>query len=204
MSTHAKKTLALAVVVFGVLAFSSTLAHALWYAPEDMTAINPPPAKIVHNKASPGDQPARLSIPALTIDASVQEVGINAKGNMGIPSNYQDVAWYKYGTTPGEFGSAVIDGHVDNGLGLDGVFKHLGDIKIGDDVFVETQKGERLHFVVIDIESYPYTATPDDVIFNKADAAYLNLITCEGKWVKSDKTYDERLVVYTALVTDQS
>ena len=65
---------------------------------------------------------------------------------------------------------------------------------------VEMRGGERLHFVVTEIGVYPYTDTPTPRIFNEDDAAHLNLITCEGKWVKADKTYDERLVVYTTLL----
>ena len=34
---------------------------------------------------------------------------------------------------------------------------------------------------------------------DRDDAVRLNLITCDGMWVKSGHTYDERLVVYTTL-----
>jgi len=206
MATQVKRLAALAVIIISVGVFSTTLVHALWYAPEDeISYVNENPIKAfvpAAHATSSTVGPERLIIPSLGIDANVQEVGINAKGNMGVPSNFSDVAWYKYGTTPGDMGSAVIDGHVDNGLGLAGVFKHLGDMQIGDDVYVENKDGERLHFVVTDIQSYPYKDAPDEQIFNAGDAARLNLITCEGKWVKADKTYDQRLVIYTKLVSD--
>ncbi len=192
-----------AATLVAVIVFGTTLVHALWYAP-DSEATFPVPTSSLSEQRQPDfssdDSPVRLQIPSLGIDANVQNAGLNGKGNMASPSNFTDVAWYRYGTVPGQVGSAVIDGHVDNGLGLAGVFKHLSDIQIGDDVYVLMQSGVSRHFVVADIESYDYRSAPVDEIFNRADTQRLNLVTCEGAWVQGDKTYDHRLVVYTELV----
>lgn len=194
-----RKLLPSAVVVLmaiSIAVFAWTLAHALFYAPDDSTFA---PAHSIPIVAATSSEPSRLVIPSLHVDAAVQYVGVTKNGAMGIPNNFTDVAWYKYGPVPGQLGSAVIDGHVDNGLSLAGVFKHLVDIKIGDDVYVVDKEGTRLHFVVTDIESYPYQDAPSSLIFGQTDVARLNLITCEGVWVPSDKTYDHRLVVFTQL-----
>lgn len=198
----AKIIAASALVVIGVAVFAATLVHAVWYAPEGSGYVlegnHTVPAKPVAHV--PKGAPVRLLIPTLNIDANVQMTGVSAKGNMGVPTNFTDVAWFDGGTMPGQIGSAVIDGHVDNGLGLDGVFKHLGDIKVGDDIYVRTKEGAELHFVVHDIENYPYQSVPTEQIFHSQDGLqHLNLITCEGAWVKGDKTYDHRLVVYSTL-----
>ena len=174
--------------------FVWTGVHALYFAPDISYA--PPNAPVV---AASSSDPVRLIIPSLHINAAVQYVGVKADGSMGTPNNFTDVAWYKYGTTPGQLGSAVIDGHVDNGLGLDGVFKHLQDIQVGADIFVQEKDGQQLHFKVIDIETYPYKNVPLQTVFAQTDAARLNLVTCEGVWVPNGKTYDHRLVVYTEL-----
>ena len=183
-------------MVLSTILFVYTLTTALWYVPtgEASSSVELP------IEALSSSLPARLVIPALHVDASVQKVGVKADGNMATPSNFSDVAWYKHGTVPGQLGSAVISGHVDNGLALAGVFKHLPEIQIGDDVFIEQQDGSKLHFVVEAIESYPYKDAPVEKIFAQNDAARLNLVTCEGNWVKSEKTYDRRLVVFTKLV----
>lgn len=149
---------------------------------------------------NPSSLPTRLIIPSLSIDANVQYVTINAKGNMGTPNNFTDVSWYKPGTVPGQLGSAVMAGHVDNGLSLAGVFKHLDTIQVGADVYVKQASGAQLHFIVERVVHYPYTAVPAQEVFNTHDAKRLNLITCVGAWVPGQKTYDERLVVYTRLV----
>lgn len=184
------------VTLAALCVFVVTFVHAVWYVPENnsYSLSSSTPTKI-----NPAEKPARLIIGSLTIDAHVQYVGVNAAGNMGVPNNFTDVAWYKGGPAPGDAGSAVIDGHVDNGLGLDGVFKHLSDIKVGDDITVQTTSGKKLHFKVNAISEYPYRAVPTMGIFKTSGPPTLTLITCEGVWVPSDKTYDHRLVVTAQL-----
>ena len=198
MNKRSRLMLAIAAVLGGTVVFGMTLTHALLYAPGNPVEI-PQLQLHQHIVAASAEKPLRLKIPALDINASVQYVTVNGRGEVGIPSNFTDVAWYKNGPIPGQLGSAIVDGHVDNGLGLAGVFKHLGDIKIGDDVYVDTVGGTSLHFKVVDIESYPYKDPPLAQIFSQSDTARLNLITCEGGWVAGDRTYDHRLVVYTEL-----
>jgi|GEM_PF-921395 sortase (surface protein transpeptidase) len=148
-----------------------------------------------------GTNPSRLIIPALNINAHVQYVGINATGNIGTPNNFTDVAWYSYGVVPGEAGTAVIDGHVDNGLGLAGVFKHLSDIHIGDEVDIITKDSERVRFIVANIQKYDYQNVPAQAIFGTSLASsFLNLITCNGTWVQGGDTYNERLIVTARLM----
>lgn len=188
------------IVTLAALAvFADTLAGAFWYAP-DTEVPAPVREEIVREKVLPEDQPTRLRIPKLGIDSFVQHVGVNAKGNMAAPSNFVDVGWYKYGAVPGYLGSAVITGHVDNALGLPGVFTNLDDMKIGDEFFVESYGGKELRFKVVEIQSYPYTLVPLKVLFSRNDLPRLNLITCSGKWLSGERSYDERLVVYAELV----
>ncbi|MGE5540688.1 MAG: class F sortase [Bacillota bacterium] len=190
-----KRISVLIITLFAVGVFGYTLIHALYLSPQGEQYA---PAHAV--SIGPVEEPDRLIIPSLSIDANVQQVGLTKAGNMGIPSNFKDVAWYKYGTAPGQKGSAVIDGHVDNGLALPGVFKHLGDIAVGDTVQVHTKQGSTLTFAVDEIERYPKDAVPLDKVFSRADTARLTLITCTGDWVQAQRTYDTRLIVYTHLV----
>ncbi len=144
-------------------------------------------------------EPERLLIPAISVDANVQQVGLTANKAMANPIGFVDVGWYKYGTVPGERGSAVIAGHVDNGLGLNGVFKNLKDLKEGDDVYVLDEEGTQIHFKVTAVNHYPYDEAPAEEIFNEPSKTLLQLITCGGKWLKDAKTYDERVVVTAEL-----
>lgn len=187
-----------AVTALAVIVFATTLARAVLYVPSGEVVSSTLEAMAPARTALPSDLPQRLRIPTLSINATVQRVGIGKSGAMAVPTNFTDVAWYRLGTVPGVAGSAVMDGHVDNGLALAGVFKHLGEITVGDDVYVDTATST-LHFVVTDIENYPYKDVPLEKVFLQHDTARLNLITCEGAWVQGEKTYDHRLVVYTQL-----
>ena len=194
---NAFKLAAGVVVLCAAFVFGQTAVDALWYVSD--TEVPVPETIELTEVASPEDYPARFRVPALGIDTRVQHVGVNAKGNMAVPNNFTDVGWYKYGTPPGFVGSAVVAGHVDNGLGLPGVFKNLSELKIGDDIFVEREDGVELRFVVTEIQVYPYTLVPRDILFSRRDLPRLNLITCEGAWVAGERTYDQRLVVYAGL-----
>lgn len=179
--------------------FATTLVRSALYAPDQEVASTTLAALAPAREAAPGDLPRHLRIPALNINAFVRHVGVNERGLMATPGNFTDVGWYKYGAVPGFMGSAVIDGHVDNALALSGVFKHLGDLKAGDDIYVDTASSATLHFVVAEVASYPVDAVPLERVFAAKDKARLNLITCDGAWVKDEKGYNRRLVVYAVL-----
>jgi len=163
------------------------------------------PTRSRHAKASP----ARLLIPAIGVNAAVEEVGIvpNGKwaGDMETPratptgGQWKNVGWYNAGPRPGERGSAVIDGHLDDQNGSPAVFWNLHKLHIGDEVLVVMSNGKKLTFRVSRIESYPPKAAPLQDIFGNNGGIYLNLITCAGDWIPSQQQTTLRLVVYTTL-----
>lgn len=191
----AATTTALAVVVFVVV-----LGRATLYSPSEEVAAPALEAVAPARDVTPADLPERLRIPALGIDTAVQQVGVKADGHMANPNNFTDVGWYKYGTVPGFAGSAVMAGHVDNGLKLAGVFKRLNELPVGAEVVVTTVGGETRTFVVTEVTSYKTAEVPIERLFTAADGEYLNLVTCDGAWVAGEKTYDRRLVVYARLI----
>ncbi|MBX4199099.1 class F sortase [Candidatus Parcubacteria bacterium] len=222
MQSNPHKSLGILLIVLGVALASFIIVRSTLYAPDTELEppINEPVASVVMATSSviasvatgtpkttpavtavPSHYPVRLSVPSANVNAGVQYVGIKADGSMANPSNFTDVAWYKRGTTPGEPGSAVIAGHVDNALALSGVFKHLADTKVGDDVYITRKDGVKLHFRVTKVAYYPYKEAPNREIFLSSDGkAHLNLVTCAGTWISSAHSYDKRLVVYTTLV----
>jgi hypothetical protein len=163
---------------------------------------------IVSTEAQPW-QPAKLSIPAIHVDAAVMNVGKTAQGLMDAPvSNainspyWTHVFWYEPGAAPGQPGNAVIAGHVDRVGGDPAVFWYLRELAPGNDVYITTVQGQKLHFVVDRAVSYPATAPSSDVmnaVFGPSSAHHLNLITCSGVW--TGHGYDQRLVVFTTQVS---
>ena len=191
------------ICVLATAVFVYTIIHAVYYyEPESGMSVLPIASttlQVSHASSTLGI-PVQIIIPTIHIDTKIQSVGITSKGNMGVPNNFTDTGWYKYGSLPGTIGSSVIDGHVDNGLGISAVFKHLKELHIGDDVYVVMSTKKKLHFQVIDKQIYYYINAPLTKIFNQTDIARLNLITCDGNWVSSTKTDDHRVVVFTKLI----
>lgn len=142
---------------------------------------------------SPG-LPMRLMIPAISVNAVIQHLGVAPKGEMEIPNNIIDVGWFNLGPRPGENGSAVIAGHFDGESSKEGVFTDLDKLKEGDKIYIEDNRGISTVFVVRESRIYD----PDYVeeIFSSNDGIHLNLITCNGIWDKTKKGYSKRLVVF--------
>jgi LPXTG-site transpeptidase (sortase) family protein len=144
--------------------------------------------------------PRTLSIPSVGINARVTPVGLTKEGNMGVPASFDDVGWFKYGPLPGQSGNAVMDGHLDNGKGKPGVFYNLDKVRMGDFVYVDNDNGETVQFRVTRVQLIDYNTTITSEIFGETDGQHLNLITCDGMWIPEQKTYSERLVVFTERV----
>ena len=143
--------------------------------------------------------PARLKVPSLGIDAAVEQVGKKQDGAMAAPKNFKDVGWYALGARPGEFGNAVFAGHVNNALTSAGVFKNLAQIDKGDYITVSDAAGKTLVYRVYSVDLYPTDQAPAASIFAVSGPLQIVLITCEGEWVKDERSFDKRLVVVAKL-----
>jgi LPXTG-site transpeptidase (sortase) family protein len=156
-----------------------------------------PKKQVVVDSVSPGI-PVHLIIPVINVDANVQPLGITASGEMDMVGNTVDVGWFELGSKPGEKGSAVMAGHLDGINSETGVFNNLSKLKQGDKLYVEDNKGLLRAFVVR--ESRVYDPGYAEEVFSLNDKAHLNLITCDGSWDSSKKSYTKRLVVFTDLI----
>jgi len=151
--------------------------------------------------------PVTLMIPSIGVNAKVEQVGKTAAGNMAVPHSLTDVGWYKLGTAPGLIGNVVIAGHLDNASGKAAVFEKLRDLKVGDIITVVGESGEKFDYKVTGSKTVSYDNPGDQIIedtFGKTSKARLNLITCEGTWVQAKKSYTDRLIVNSELVTGSS
>lgn len=144
----------------------------------------------------PIEEPAKIYIDKIGVDAAVAGVGLTTKGAMAMPDGTDTAGWYNLGNRPGEAGSAVLTGHFDTLLSQPAVFAKIGLLVQGDVVKITDSSGTVLEFTVTHVASYPYQELPLDEIFAKNDGKYLNLITCGGKWSWKKGSYSERTVVY--------
>ncbi len=139
--------------------------------------------------------PVHIKIPTLGVDAPVVEVGTKADGSMGTPTKFGDVAWYAPGSKPGAPGNAVFAGHVNNALTTAGVFEHLASVSIGDYITVSDASGKTLVYRVKEKRQFSADQAPAAEVFATSGPSQLALITCEGAWLPSERSYDKRLVV---------
>ncbi len=145
---------------------------------------------------APGEaqQPQRLVIPKLAVDAAVEKVGVDTQGNIGIPSDPNDAAWYRLGPLPGDPGNAIIDGHLDWTSGP-AVFSHLGQLQPKDQVTVVRRDGSRLNFLVTRRRVFRASQRPPADMWVRGGPSRISLITCTGPWDAGRRQYQERLVV---------
>ena len=144
--------------------------------------------------------PVGLRIDALDVDAPVLPYGVDSRGQMDVPDNTTDVAWYEHGPRPGDSGSAVLAAHVDlEGQGP-GVFFDLRTLEEGDRVTVINDDGTEDAFRVLARVVYDKGNLPLDVIFSRQGPPVLTLITCGGDFNPRVRGYDSNVVVYAVPV----
>lgn len=189
-----------AIVFYIIILFIAPILHnRLSYAkttpqnPIDNKAVAP----LVSIKQESVGLPVRLKIPSINIDAAIEYVGLKANGEMGVPKDTANVAWFKLGSRPGENGSAVIAGHfgvLENGEGS--VFDNLKKLGRGDKIYVEDEKGTTITFVVREKRSYEADEDASGVFSSNDGKSHLNLVTCQG-WNIVSESYTKRLVIFT-------
>jgi LPXTG-site transpeptidase (sortase) family protein len=146
-------------------------------------------------------KPVSISIPKLNlVDVVVEHVGMNEVGEMDVPSNDDNVAWFDIGYRPGTKGNAVIAGHFDKSTGEPAVFYNLNSLEVGDEYTLKGEDGMVQTFKVTDKVPYPYDAFPTASVFGNSNKRILNLITCDGSWDPVTQNYSNRLVIFSELV----
>jgi len=143
--------------------------------------------------------PINLSIPAIGLNTSLSELGLNADHTVQVPADFQQPGWYKFGPSPGQRGSAVILGHVDSYRGP-AVFFKLRDLKPGDRVTVTLADHVITHFAVRQIAMYQKSSFPTVQVYGSHGYSGLQLVTCGGVFDAARGTYLSNVVVYTNLV----
>lgn len=212
--SNRRHVVAFVLVCLAGLAFPACNTAAMRQPPQRVAAPPPRVPLQAPRAALPEDQgdlaPMRLVIPRIGLDAGILALGPAENGAMQAPQRggpqdpiWGEVYWWKVGAIPGQTGNAVIAGHVNRPDGSPSTFTHLDKLYVGDSIEVQTAGGQTLLFRVTE-KATPstYVRGSNDPtmgrIFGPALESQLNLITCWGQW--DGKEYDQRLVIYSALV----
>jgi LPXTG-site transpeptidase (sortase) family protein len=142
------------------------------------------------------NEPVRLKIPILRINAPIESVGVTALGAMDVPVSIENVAWFSLGTVPGEIGSAVIGGHYGWKDEKASAFDDLHQIQVGNLIHVISAAGNVATFEVREIKIYAWDSNANEIFTSTDGKSHLNLITCAGTWDAKNHTYLKRLVVF--------
>jgi sortase family protein len=159
--------------------------------------VTDPPAPVV--VAAPAARtvaaPVRVTIPAIGVDSTLTDIGVDAAGALVPPADFAQAGWFAAGPVPGEVGPAVLAGHVDDRSGP-AVFFRLEDLTAGDQVVVTDGDGERHTFTVTRVEAYPKTAFATAEVYGPTAGPELRLITCGGTFDRSRRSYTDNVVVF--------
>lgn len=149
--------------------------------------------------ALPPSPPDRVRIPAIHVDAPLTGLALTRTGSLDVPPAEKTnlAGWYEAGTTPGETGTAIVAGHVDNADGP-AVFYDLGALRKGSTVEVDRRDGSVAVFTVDAVEVYRARDFPDAKVYGPANRPELRVITCGGGYSKATG-YQGNVVVFAHL-----
>ena len=164
---------------------------------------NKPTTKAIASYTVAPDLPKYISIPSISVtNARVIRLGYLANGQITTPDNIYDTGWYENSSKPGQKGAMFIFGHVSSWT-ANGVFYNLKNLTPGDKVIITRGDNVPFTYEVVKTKIYPYNEVDmqqvlSPINFNKPG---LNLMTCTGQVIKGTSEFNERLVVFTSLVT---
>lgn len=146
--------------------------------------------------------PRHISIPAISVDHPVINVGLLSNGSMEIPHDVDELGWYEPGIKPGELGSAVIAGHVDSASQGRGAFFDLRLLETGDNIEITDDESVVREWVVTDIARFDKNEIPMDDIFRwEGESEDLVLVTCGGEFDRTRRSYNDNIVVYASPIS---
>lgn len=145
--------------------------------------------------------PERITIPFLDVDAPVGKVGLSADDWIDAPplADNNLAAWYDGSVTPGESGTSVLVGHVDNKAGP-AVFYGLGALEKGRRIEIARTDGTTAVFSVYAVEVVSKAEFPADRVYANTSDPELRVLTCGGGF--SPKAgYEGNVVAYARLTS---
>lgn len=142
--------------------------------------------------------PARLVIPAIGVDATIEARGLDSNRDLATAADFRHVAWYDLGPRPGDPGNAILNGHVSWWTG-DAVFTRLDRLRAGDLIRVMRADQVAVTFKVTGTRVVDANARIAS-LFAPSPRSTLTLITCSGAWNPFTQSDTRRLLVSASIV----
>ncbi|MGY4993973.1 class F sortase [Streptomyces sp. 900105245] len=186
------------------------LGSGVWLLGGSAGAHTPPQPSAAEGRPDPTDErlaapalapspPTRVRIPSIRVNAPLMGLALTPSGSLDAPPAAQKnlAGWYEAGTMPGETGTAILAGHVDNTDGP-AVFYDLGALRRGARIEVDRRDGSVAVFTVDAVEVYSARDFPDEKVYGAAARPELRVITCGGGYSRATG-YQGNVVVFAHL-----
>lgn len=186
-------------VLLAVTGIGAVVARSEGPGPRDGEIVageRPGQPPTISGRRPPAGHPLRLRIPEIGVIAALVPLGLNADRTLEVP-RYEEAGWYAHGSRPGETGPAVIAAHVDSTTGP-AVFYRLEELKPGHAVHVDYDDGT-VTFAVRESQTFTKSAFPTDRVYGATHGPELRLITCDGTFDRTARSYTSNLVVWADL-----
>jgi sortase (surface protein transpeptidase) len=168
----------------------ATVSTTVPFAP-DPASVAPPLAP---------STPVAIEIPAIGVKAPVMRLGRNSDGTVQVPplDNHNLAGWYDGSVTPGQDGTSVILGHVDNYAGPS-VFFYIKTLRRGDTIDIVRADGATAAFAVDGVQKVAKALFPANDVYGNVPYPALRLVTCGGPFDAKTGEYLDSIVVYAHL-----
>jgi LPXTG-site transpeptidase (sortase) family protein len=139
--------------------------------------------------------PSQLEVPSIDVDLPVVPVGVADDGEMELPGTVREVAWYSYGSRPGDaVGATVLAAHVDTKAEGLGPFVRLRELGPGDELVVTDAEGRAHRYQVTTITEVQKADLSLDRVFRRDGSPELVVVTCGGPFDRQTGYRDNVLV----------
>ncbi|MEU8692288.1 class F sortase [Streptomyces sp. NPDC048665] len=186
------------------------LGSGVWLLGGGTGTHTPPQPATAEGRPDPGGEPpaaralapsppTRIRIPAIRVNAPLMGLALTGSGSLDVPpaGNNNLAGYYEAGTLPGETGTAIVAGHVDNTEGP-AVFYNLGALRRDARIEVDRRDGSVAVFSVDAVEVYAARDFPDEKVYGAARRPELRVITCGGGYSPTTG-YQGNVVVFAHL-----
>ena len=173
------------------------LAPPVAPAPSRRTPATPAPAATAAGNSvvtgATASPPVAVAIPALGVRARIVPEGIGPGGALDIPPP-AEVGWYDQGPAPGQDGTTVLAGHIDD-HGVAGAFLRLNDLQAGATVRVTTASGRVAAYTVTERRMLPQDDLASSGLLSQQGAPELVMISCGGDYDEATHLYLDNIVI---------
>lgn len=138
--------------------------------------------------------PTAVRIPDVGLNVDLVPVHLSGDRKLPLPEDPARASWLASSVAPGERGTSIIAGHVDDPDGP-AAFYNLSAVKPGMHIDVSRTDHTTARFTIDAVAVYPQDHFPDTAVYGPTPGPSLRLLTCTG-WDASTHEYRDNVVVY--------